>query len=365
MIGCMCLRPAALALLLAASTLAWGQAAEQPERILRLNYFEGDVSLRSTDRLLVRGDRVTTLEDGRAELLLDASAIRLGGETELRVVHLTAARVQFGIERGTVNLQLRGLLIGERLELTTANVTVAPREPGEYRLEARAADQAVLTVHAGAAEVETSGGTVRVSGGQRVVLEGSVSRATLVPPVPGDAFDDWVLDREVLLANENLPRGPAEYVSDAPAHDGRWYEDSTYGRVWLAETSISSSSSSFFFGFSSGHWVFLGGPGRWCWVPERPVHLPQFPRETHPYGRPRTVVSQSGGSGGSITTQENYVRRSGFGFPTSVSSQSSGSTTTTSSSSGTRSSASYGRPRSTSSSTTSSPASIYAGPGNR
>lgn len=365
MIGGMWFRLAALALLLAASPLAMGQAADQPERILRLNYFEGDVGLRSTDRLLNRGDRVTTHDDGRAELLLDASAIRLGEQTELRVVHLTAARVQFGLERGTVNLQLRGLLIGERLEFTTANATVAPREPGEYRIEARAADQAVLTVHAGAADVETSGGTIRVSGGQRVVLEGSISRATLVPPVPADAFDDWVLDREILLANENRPRGPAEYASDAPTHDGGWYDDSTYGRVWLAESRISSSSSSFFFGYSSGHWVFLGGPGRWCWVPERPVHLPQYPRETHPFGRPRAVASQSGGTSGSITTQETHVRRSGFGFPTSVSSQSSGRTSTMGTSSGTRSSASYGRPRSSSSSSTSLPASVFAGPGNR
>lgn len=350
-------RPAALALLLAASPLAWGQAADQPERILRLNHLEGDVDVRSTDRLLLHGDRVTTYEGGRAELLLDASAIRLGEQTELRVVRLTAARVQLGLERGVVNLRLRGLLIGERLEIATAHATIAPLEPGEYRLEARAADLAVLLVHAGAAEVATSGGTVRVTGGQRVVLDGAISRATLVPPVPADAFDDWVLDREVLLANLDLPAGPDGYVAGAPAQDGeRWRDDATYGSVWVSDSSYHSSSSSFFFGYSSGHWVFLGGPGRWCWVPERPVHLPQFPRETHPFGRPRAVASQSGAT-------------SGWGSTRGSSQASSGASTLGSSSStrstGTRSTASYGRPRSSPSSTMSSPASIYAGPGSR
>jgi hypothetical protein len=368
----MWLRLAVPAFALAASALAWGQTPEPPERLLRPSYLEGEVELRvddqrpspaQPDRPLMRGDRLVTHSGARAELLLDASPIRLDEDTELRVDALKAMSVQLRLDRGVANVRLRELYEGERFEIALSNVRVVLREPGEYRIEARAEDISVLTVLGGAAEVATAAGLVRVAGGQRVVLEGRDSRATLVPSVAADAFDDWVLEREVQLASVNEPAGPDEAAYEQA---GRWYDDASYGHVWMADYSYGAAPW-LFFAFSSGRWAYLPGHGRWCWSPPRPSPVPIVAQETRPFG-PRAVGSRGvAGDGtpmmpGTRSTStaprgESSVRRWSFGS----SSRSSGSATQGHTAT-MRPSGSSSRSRSSSSSSTSSRSSVFAVP---
>ena len=341
---------------LAAWSLAWGQAPAPPERLLRVSHVEGEVALKSDGRRvsdarpnepLMAGDLVVTPHGSRAELLLDASPIRLSQRSELRVDALEAMHVQLGLVHGVASLHIRELYEGEQFEIALANVRLALRQPGEYRIEARESDYSVLTVTVGVVDVATVGGLVPVTSGQRVILEGRDPRATLVPAVAADAFDDWVLEREVQLASENLPAGPDE--SAAYAQAGRWYDDATYGHYWMADTSYGYAPWSFFY-FSSGRWGFHVGQGRWCWSPPRPSQGPAVAQETHPFGRARSAsrggAMQSGMNSGAGT--RNSGRSWAFGGSGS-SGMSSGGTTHSM-----RGSASYGRPHSSSPSSGSS-----------
>jgi len=350
---------------LAAWSLAWGQAPAPPERLLRLSHVEGEVALKSDGRrasdarpndALMAGDRVITPHGARAELLLDASPIRLNQRSELRVDALEAMHVQLGLEQGVAYLHVREIYEGELFEIALANVRLTLRQPGEYRIEARDSDYSVLTVNVGAADVATAGGLVQVASGQRVILEGRDARATLVPAVATDAFDDWVLEREVQLANENLPAGPDE--STAYAGAGRWYDDATYGHYWMADTSYGYAPWSFFY-FSSGRWGFHVGQGRWCWSPPRPSQGPVVARETHPFGRARSV-SRSGSMDGAMSSGAG-TRSSGRSWAYGGSSGSSGSMSGGSTHS-MRGSASYGRSRSSSSTSSSSVFGVPASP---
>ena len=324
---------AVLALALAAPSLAWGQAAETPERVLRLSYVEGVVQLQAEDapapttlpnRPLIPGDRLITQDGGRAELALDTSAVRLDAGSELRVETLEPTSVRMDLNHGIASLRLRELLEGETFEIATANASITLSEPGEYRVEAQASDITVLTVRGGVADVATAAGPVRISTGQRVRLEGIEAQASLEPPASSDDFDDWVLDREVQLADVMTAPNGFE-GQDAYAEldrNGEWYDDSSYGHVWMPSYayggwdpygygqwqqsgygwSWASSAPWGYFTFGSGRWAYLHDRNRWCWVPSPHWREPRVASETHPFGHnPRPAVDPRNTGGGSNT----------------------------------------------------------------
>ena len=308
---------AVLALALVASGLAWGQTAQTPERVLRLGYVEGVVKLQAEDaaapttlpnRPLIPGDSLITQDGGRAELALDTSNIRLDQHSVLRVETLEATTVRMNLQEGVASLRLRELLEGETFEIATANASITLSEPGEYRVESPAEDLTVLTVRGGVADVVTEAGPLRVASGQRVQLEGREAQARLEPAPATDDFDDWVLDREVRVA-EAAPAlngfdGNDSY--DELESNGDWYDDSSYGRVWMPHYayggwdpygqgqwqhsgygwSWASSAPWGFFTFNSGRWAYLHDRNRWCWVPSPHWREPRVVSETHPMGHP-------------------------------------------------------------------------------
>jgi hypothetical protein len=298
---------------LAASGLASG---DQPERIARLSYAEGDVAFRGADevapsalpdRPLSAGDRITTARDGRAELALGNATLRLDEDSAITVADLDASAVRIELTAGTASLHLRELFEDETYELATLNTTIAFRAPGEYRVDITASDATDLTVRAGNAEVATAGGPVRVADGQRVRLEGRAEFASLVTPRAADEFDDWVLEREVQLAEAAPPVDEtSEYYEDETLDEhGEWSDDPSYGRVWMPNYAYGGYDP-----FRYGHWQYNGygyswydpmpwsgytshhgrwvrHQDRWCWVPDRRGHGGQVANDTPSRGLPR------------------------------------------------------------------------------
>ena len=142
----MLLRPALLVLALTASSLAWSEASDPPDRVVRLSYVEGQVAFRGAeeaarhelpDRPLIPGDRLTTERGGRAELSLGTATIRLDEQTEFSIVDLDATTVRIQLNEGTASIVLHDLSEDETFEIDTPNTAIALQEPGEYRLEVR------------------------------------------------------------------------------------------------------------------------------------------------------------------------------------------------------------------------------------
>jgi FecR protein len=292
------MRSLLVAIALAAPGLASG---EQPERVARLSYVEGEITFRGAqqvapsalpDRPLEAGDRLSTARDGRAELSLGNATLRLDEDTAITVDELGASAVRIEVAAGTASLHLRELFEGESYELITPNTTVAFRAPGEYRVDITPGGATDLTVRAGNAEVATAGGPVRVADGQRVRLEGRAEFASLVTPRAADEFDDWVLERELQLAEAAPPVDESsEYYEDEALDEyGEWRDDPGYGRVWMPSYAYGGYDP-----FSYGHWQYNGygyawydpmpwsaytshhgrwvrHQDRWCWVPDRRGH---------------------------------------------------------------------------------------------
>ena len=313
----MLLRPALLVLALAASSLAWGEALDA--RIARLSYVEGEIAFQGAaepspsalpDRPLVPGDRLSTGRDGRAELAFGTAVIRLGEGTAISFIDLDAATVRVQLTAGSAIVHLRELLEDETFEIVTPNATLAFQQPGEYRVDVAAGGATEFTVRAGAAEVATAGGPVRVADGQRVRLEGRDALASLTALQPADAFDDWVLERELQLAQAEPPaREPPDgyYEDEALDRYGEWHEEPSYGRVWMPSYAYGGYDP-FRYGrwervgfgmswydsmpwsahtFHQGRWAYLDHLNRWCWVPARRDHRRHVAQDTRPYGRPR------------------------------------------------------------------------------
>ena len=111
--------------------------------------------------------------------------------------------------------------------------------------------------------------------------------AQLTTPLPADAFEDWVLERELQLAEAEPP------VRDEALDDyGEWHEEPNYGRVWMPSYAYGGYDPFRYghwqqvgFGWSwydpmpwgaytyhSGRWAYLDHLNRWCWVPSRRDH---------------------------------------------------------------------------------------------
>lgn len=306
-------------LALAASSLAWGEPLEAPERIARLAYVEGQVAFGAAqeqatsalpDRPLIPGDRLVTEAGGRAELAFGTATVRVDERTELSIVTLDARTARVELNHGTASVHLRELYDAETFVVATPNTTLTFREPGEYRVAVPADSTTDLTVRVGSAEALTAGGPVRIADGQRVRLEGRQALASLATPRAADAFDDWVLEREVQLADlapstEQIATG---YEYEELDRYGEWYDEPSYGRVWMpayayggydpfrygywqqygmGRTWVSSMPWGYHT-FNSGRWAYLNHLDRWCWVPTR-RHFPRdhVARDTAPLGQPR------------------------------------------------------------------------------
>jgi hypothetical protein len=308
-----------LVLALAASSLAWGGPLDSPERIARLGYVEGQVAFRAAqeqttsalpDRPLIPGDRLVTEAGGRAELAFGTAAVRLDERTELSIATLDATTARVELNHGTASVHLRELYDAETFVVATPNTTLTFREPGEYRIAVPADSTTDLTVRGGSAEALTAGGPVRIADGQRVRLEGRQALASLATPRAADAFDEWVLEREVQLAElapstEQLATG---YEYEELDRYGEWYDEPSYGRVWMpsyayggydpfryghwqqfgmARTWVSSMPWGYHT-FNSGRWAYLNHLDRWCWVPTRRHHpRDRVAHDTAPFGQPR------------------------------------------------------------------------------
>ena len=292
-----------LLLALSASSLAWGDSLESPERIARLGYVEGQVLFRAAqeeatstlpDRPLVPGDRVVTEAGGRAELALGTATVRLDESTELSIATLDAKTVRVELDQGTVSVHLRELYDDETFAVATPNTTLTLREPGEFRISVPSDGTTDLTVRSGAADGVTAGGPVRAAAGQRVRFEGRQALASLVPPRSTDAFDEWVLDREVQLGEQAPSTDQIATGDEYRELDqyGEWYNEPSYGRVWMPSYAYGGYDP-FGYGYwqsygmghtwvnsmpwgyytsHSGRWVYINHLDRWTWVPGRHFH---------------------------------------------------------------------------------------------
>src|SRR5215468_10232700 len=105
---------------------------DPPTRVARLAYARGSVSFQPSgtddwvtpaiNRPITTGDRIWSDNDGRAELQLDASLLRLSHNTAISFLNLNDNATQIDLSAGTLLLRVRRLDPGETYEVDAPNL---------------------------------------------------------------------------------------------------------------------------------------------------------------------------------------------------------------------------------------------------
>jgi hypothetical protein len=248
------------------------------------------------------GDRVFTDSDGRAEIQVGQTYVRIGPNSDVSLVDDSAFGITFGVGQGSIHLHSYGLWPRQLLDVSTPNGDAEFGQSGDLRVDVFPADGATIFTNYGQFADVTGAGDFRqeLDNGQSLELAGTnpVSPQWL-QPAASDDLDYWSQQRDQQIANvasyqyvspdvagaADLDaygdwQGQTEYGAIwfprnlpgdwAPYHYGHWVNHEPWGWVWVEDESWGYAP------FHYGRWVSYGG--RWGWVPGpvnmRPVWSP-------------------------------------------------------------------------------------------
>ena len=226
------------------------------------------------NRPLTEGDRLWTGPRARAELHAGSTAVRMNEETSLDLVALDDSATQLRLAQGTLQLRVRSLLDGQRLEIDTPNLAFVVTQPGNYRLDVSPASDTTRVV------AQAGGGIIYGSNGMALTIgspqQGSFTGTDLSPAAPGaavqDPFDLWAADRDAgedqSLSARYVPRETIGYQQ--LDRYGDWQQDAVYGAIWLPRALPLDWAP-----YRAGHWSWIA-PWGWTWVDDAPWGFAPF-----------------------------------------------------------------------------------------
>ena len=258
---------------------------DPPSRVARLAYAQGSVSFQpaGTDdwvtaglnRPATTGDKLWSDRDGRVELQLDGSMIRLSNNTGISFLNLSNTVTQIQLSAGTVLVRVRRLDDNETYEIDTPNLAFSVLRPGLYKISVNeAGDSTAIRIRTGAGEVTGGGAAYSVHANDYATFSG-FDRLSANSENYGneeDQFDNWAATRDRRSEHSNSAR----YVSadvvgyeDLDDH-GSWRQTPDNGNVWFPRTSVPDWAP-----YHYGHWDYIE-PWGYTWVDDEPWGFAPF-----------------------------------------------------------------------------------------
>ena len=309
----------AAALFLLAATPCLAQP-DPPAQAGRLSYISGTVSVQPAgiddwgqaypNLIIGPGDRIVTDVDGRAEIQVGQTFLRIGANADVSLVDSTPQGLYFGVAQGSVHFRTNGLWQGQSVYVNTPSGSSTLSSPGEMRVDVIADQPAALFTSFGSNLFLTGadGFQQDLGSGQALELIGSNPvTPQWLQPADWDGLDNWSHQRDQQIAESQSyryvsPEVPGAYELDAngdwtpgtpygpiwfprnvpygwaPYHYGHWVSHAPWGWVWVEDESWGYAP------FHYGRWVSFNG--RWGWVPGPPA--------AHPVWSPALVVFAGG-----------------------------------------------------------------------
>ena len=286
--------------------------ADPPDRVGRLSYTEGVVSLHGADQdqwspatlnfPVTTGYSFWTEPNSRAEIEVGAAEIRLDQTSQVDILQLDYATTQIQVAQGIVNVHMRqDVPAGVQIQTTAGTVNLT--KAGSYRVDAghpngdAPADQVQVTVLEGEAQIVGPRSTLNVLPGETAIVTGNPVTFSLVE---GNAtpFDDWSLSRE----HRYVPSKTVNFVSQQTTGyqdldgNGEWDTTPDYGPVWYP-TAVPVDWAPYRY----GHWAYVL-PWGWTWIDDAPWGFAPF----H-YGRWAHIGNRWGWSPGVIVARPVYA----------------------------------------------------------
>ncbi len=274
----------AFASIMFSAALAKADEGDPPSRAARLAFVEGSVSFHpgGTDewvaaplnRPLTTGDQLWSDRDGRVELQLDGSLLRLSSSTAVSFLNLSDNVTQIQLSSGTLLVRVRRLEDNETYEIDTPNLAFTVLRPGLYRLSVdEAGNTTAIRVRDGQGEVTGAGSAYPVNANEYDEFSGTNELVENTQPYrPDDPFDAWSASRDARWERS----ASARYVSpDVVGYEdlddqGTWGSTPDYGYVWFPR-GVENGWAPYHY----GHWSYVP-PWGYTWVDDQPWGFAPF-----------------------------------------------------------------------------------------
>ena len=299
----------ALVALAAASPGAYAQE-DLSGRVGRVANLAGELFIAPQDRPdawapaalnypVASGDNLWVGNDGRAEVDVGGTQLRLGGDSNIHVSRLDERQFAIFVAQGRVSIRVRVLEGGEIARVDTPNAQVTITRPGLYRVDVSPdREHTRLVVREGEVNVQTASALQQVLPGQSAEVDGpNPQYATVQNGIGLDGFDTWVADRDRYYRvssnanyvspqmvgaadlaqygswSQNQEYGNVWYPNDvpndwAPYRNGYWTEVGAWGPTWVDYAPWGYAP------FHYGRWAYING--RWGWTPGAYVARPMW-----------------------------------------------------------------------------------------
>ncbi len=258
---------------------------DPPSVIARLAYSQGAVSFQPAgtedwvdariNRPITTGDKLWSDQDGRVELQLDASTIRLSHSTGFSFLNLNDNITQVRLSEGTILVRVRHLDDNETYEIDTPNLAFSITRPGIYRVNVdEGGDATSIRVRDGEGQVTGGGASYSVRSHDDAVFSGTDQLSADVQDLSADydEFDTWSANRDRRWEHSRS----AQYVSqdvvgyeDLDDH-GDWRDSPEYGHVWYPRVEVADWAP-----YHYGHWAYIE-PWGYTWVDDQPWGFAPF-----------------------------------------------------------------------------------------
>ncbi len=256
--------------------------ADPPDRAGRLAELSGQVWIYATDsnewipavrnRPVTSGDRLSTEADGRAEVRVGSTVLRVAPNTELEVRQLDDGRLSLQLHSGSMTARLRTREAANEFDLVTEEGRFRIDRSGNYRFD-RSDDTSSATALSGQATYENDGTALTVQQGQRVEFwkERGVPQYSITDP-QRDEFGDWVASREAREQRSVSSRYVSPEMTGVEDLDryGRWEQNAEYGPLWIPVNVAPGWAP-----YRMGHWAWVR-PWGWTWVDDAPWGFAPF-----------------------------------------------------------------------------------------
>jgi hypothetical protein len=294
---------------------------DPPAQAGRISYISGNVSIQPDDSddwgqaypnlPLGPGDRIFTDFDGRAEIQIGQTFVRIGPNSDFTLVDSTDDGLYFGVAQGSIHVRTNGLWDDQSVFVNTPSGSSALADPGEWRVDVIPGENASVFTTFGDTDLFLTGAggyAQYIGGGQALELVGSNPvYPQWLQAAEWDDLDNWSHRRDQQIAQavsyQYVSREiPGAYELDA---NGTWMPGTPYGAIWFPNNVEAGWAP-----YHNGHWV-NHAPWGWVWVEDEnwgyaPFHYGRWvsyngrwgwvagPLAAHPVWSPALVVFAGG-----------------------------------------------------------------------
>ena len=251
-----------------------GRLAEMRGQVWFLEEGQGEWQAATINRPVTTADRVATDRDGRLEMQIGSTTVRLDEASDLEINRLDDDRIELTLHSGTASLRVREPEVAREIQLTTQEGRFQPRGPGLFRID-RTDRGSFGAANQGELDFESSDSQLTLRPGQRAELwfENSDGRTHYSWSTPAsDDFEQWVRrddSREQRYA-ERHPISPEMTGADDLEGNGQWATHPEYGAVWYPTTVVAGWAP-----YRYGHWAWVR-PWGWTWIDDAPWGFAPF-----------------------------------------------------------------------------------------